>query len=191
MPFGRRSSIGDIVIRQATPDDIPFVAACVLAAVDLYDFKEESIENGIALTVCSQDDTLYSWRNARIAYVHETAVGCLVSYDGAIYPEGRRRTFKYFEDAGRPMDDTEPETGQGEYYLDSMAIRPAFRGYGIGLYLMKDAIQTARRKGFSKVSLIVELSKPDLREYYAELGFAPDHELYAFGDRYLKMALSL
>lgn len=180
-----------IMIRQATRDDITFVAQCVLAAVDLYDFRNVSVEHDLAIKVCGLDDTLYSWRNARLATVDGTAVGCLVSYDGAIYSEARKRTFSHFADAGRSMDATETETGPGEFYLDSMAIMPAFRGFGIGLVLIKDAIGIARTKGMHKVSLIVECSKPELQYYYSELGFRPDHELNAFGNRYLKMILDI
>ena len=178
-----------IQIRPATLEDVPFIAQCVLASVDLYDFQHESIENAIALKVCAMDDTLYSWRNARIASVDGTPAGCLISYDGGTYPENRRRTFACFREAGRPMDDSEEETGPGEFYLDSMAIRPEYRGYGIGHILMKDALELGKHKGFRKFSLIVECSKPELGNYYAELGFRADREIFAFGDRYIRMAL--
>ena len=178
-----------ILIRQATEEDIPFVAQCVLASVDLYDFEHESVESGIALKVCSLDDTLYSWRNARIAEVGQVPAGCLISYDGGIYPESRERTFRYFREAGRPMDDSEEETCPGEFYLDSMAVRPEFRGYGIGHRLMKDAISAGRDLGFSRFSLIAECCKTELRCYYAELGFKEDREIHAFGERYMKMIL--
>ncbi len=180
---------GQLLIRQATREDVPFVAQCMLASVDLYDFKHESVENEIALKVCSLDDTLYSWRNARIAEVGEVPAGCLISYDGGTYLENRERTFRYFREAGRSMDDSEEETGPGEFYLDSMAVRPEFRGYGIGHCLIKDAISAGRNLGFSRFSLIAECSKPDLRCYYAELGFKEDREIHAFGEKYLKMIL--
>lgn len=183
--------IPDLTIRAATPDDIAFVAQCVLASVDLYDFQHESIEGAIAMRVCSMDDTLYSWRNARIAVLDGIPAGCLISYDGGTYHENRERTFACFREAGRPMDDSEEETGPGEFYLDSMAIRPEFRGYGIGHRLMQDGISMGQKKGFTRFSLIVECNKPDLRDYYAQLGFKPDKELFAFGEQYLKMILEL
>lgn len=181
----------DIRIRPATVEDVPFVAQCVLASVDLYDFKEESIENSIAMKVCGMEDTIWSWKNARIATVGGRLAGCLVSYDGAAYPEGRKRTFKLFAEAGRPMDDTETETGPGEYYIDSVAVKPDFRGLGIGRIMLKDGIARAASEGISKVTLLVECSKPSLREYYAAIGFVPEREINAFGDRYLKMAYTV
>lgn len=178
----------DFAIRQAESTDAPFVAKCVLAAVNLYDFKTDSIEKDVAEYVCGRDDTLYSWRNARIATIAGEAVGCMVSYPGDIYAAAREITFGIFKDAGREMTNTEIETGPGEWYLDSMAVVPKYCGYGIGQILMMDSIDIARRHGYQMVTLIVECNKPRLRDYYAGLGFEPEREIDAFGDRYLKMS---
>lgn len=182
----------ETLIRQAVIEDVPFIARCVLAAVDLYDFSPESlIDSTLTEEVCGRGDTLYSWRNTRIAYVEGGTVGCLVSYRGDNYVDVRERTFDVFRKAGHDIPKTDIETGPGEWYLDSMAIVPEFRGHGIGHILMKDGIEIARKHGLHKVALIVECSKPHLRDYYARLGFLPDHELDAFGDRYLKMTLAI
>lgn len=170
---------------------MPFVAKCVLAAVDLYDFKEESIEKDIAERVCAREDTLYTYRHARIAEVDGEVAGCLVSYDGSVYAEARVITFAMFAEAGREIPETVIETGPGEWYLDSMAIVPEFRGCGIGHSLMEDALSTARAKGLGVASLIVECSKPKLRDYYADLGFRDERIVDAFGDKYIRMVKKL
>ena len=64
-----------IDIRNATRADIPFVAESVLAAIDLYDFTGEYAELESTVKVCSEDDSLYSYKNARIAEVDGTAAG--------------------------------------------------------------------------------------------------------------------
>lgn len=181
----------NIIIRNATADDVPFVTGCVLASVDLYDFRSPSVETETAEKVCAMDGTLYSFRNARIACVAGIPVGCLVSYDGATYPQARAKTFRIFAEDGHAMTDTEMETGPGEWYLDSMSILPSFRGYGIGRILMLDAIKRAKGSGFTKASLIVEESKPKLQEYYASLGFVREREIHAFGDSYTRMVLTI
>lgn len=177
----------NIIIRPATIDDVSFVAQCVLASVELCDFREDSVEKDVAEDACGRDDTLYSWRNARIATIEGTPVGCIVSYPGEYYLDARERTFKIFRDAGRPMDDTEREANPGEWYLDSMSIVPAFRGYGIGRLLMSDAIDSAIKNGYRQAALIVEYNKPHLRDYYSGMGFMPEREMNAFGEKYLKM----
>ena len=181
----------DILIRNATADDVPFVAACVLAAVGLYDFRTESVETPTAEEACSRDDTLYSYRNARIATVDGTPIGCLVSYPGAIYEPARKTTFAIFERDGHHVPPTDTECFPDEYYLDSMAILPAFRGYGIGKLLMQDGIRIASEAGLKKVSLLVESGRDALAKYYGSLGFLPEREIDAFGDRYTRMVLSM
>ena len=93
-----------------------------------------------------------------------------------------------------PLQD--PECLPGEFYLDSMAILPEFRGkvyeYAgstdrIGHILMLDGIEEGRRKGFPRISLIVDKSKPRLKSYYSALGFRPDGEILFFGHLYDRM----
>ena len=180
----------DIQIRDACAEDVPFVAGCVLAAVGLYDFETASVETKTAEAVCSMEDSLYSFRNARIATIDGTPVGGLVSYPGTIYESAREITFSFFEKDGHAMPPTETEAYPDEYYLDSLAIVPAFRGCGIGKLLLQDGICIAGEKGFRKVSLIVETDHPKLADYYATLGFRPEREIEAFGERYTRMILS-
>ena len=90
----------DILIRNACEEDISFVAGCVLAAVGLYDFRNASVETTTAEQVCGTDGTLYSYRNARIATVDGTPIGCLVSYPGTIY-------FRPFKEGKKDMKDLE------------------------------------------------------------------------------------
>lgn len=94
----------------------------------------------------------------------------------------------------------EPECYPGEFYLDSMAILPEFRGKAyeyagstdrIGHLLMLDGIEQGRRKGFPRISLIVDKSKPRLKSYYSALGFRPDGEILFFGHLYDRMIKDL
>ena len=181
-----------IDIRNATRADIPFVAECGLAAIDLYDFSGECSEMESTIKVCSEEDTLYSYRNARIAEVDGRLAGCLISYDGKIYAESSAKTFSMFKDMGIQIKVGEPETGPGEYYLDSMGVHPSFRGLRLGHILMEDALEIARKtEGCYRAALLVEKTKERLRDYYAQLGFRTEKEVATFGSRFYKMALVL
>lgn len=94
----------------------------------------------------------------------------------------------------------EPECRPGEFYLDSMAVLPEFRRMAfeyagatdrIGHLLMLDGIEEGRRKGFPRISLIVDKSKPRLFTYYSALGFRPDGEILFFGHLYDRMIKDL
>ncbi|MDE7127958.1 MAG: GNAT family N-acetyltransferase [Bacteroidales bacterium] len=185
----------DIIIRDATAEDIPLVAKCTMAAIGLYDFsphmsQEQQRSYDFLTEICGADNTLYSYRKARVATISGTPVGCLISYGGESYADARELTFGMAEKVlGIDLSDTETETCDGEYYLDTMAIIPAFRGYGIGKKLLLDGIERGRRGGYGKVTLIVDKEYAHLKEYYASVGFKGDMEMRCFGDTYIKMEI--
>lgn len=163
--------------------------------------------------VCVRPDTLYSYTRTRVACVGGKAVGTLTAYSGDDYQPLRGFTWGLLntvfataegissdEDVASEMPDTEPECRPGEFYLDSMAILPEFRRMTfeyagstdrIGHLLMFDGIEQGRQKGFPRISLIVDKSKPRLFAYYSALGFRPDGEILFFGHLYDRMIKDL
>lgn len=161
--------------------------------------------------VCARPDTLYSYTRTRIACVDGKAVGSLTAYSGDDYLPLRERTWGLLNAAFASCDDAssegvaesaaempsaEPECLPGEFYLDSMAILPEYRRLTyeysgstdrIGHLLMLDGIEAGRRKGFPRISLIVDKAKPRLNAYYSALGFRPDGEILFFGHLYDRM----
>ena len=191
-----------VEIRRAYPEDAPFIAESVLAAMG-YD-RDSSIslaaEGNDSLPktyeevkqaleeIAARPDTLYSYRHSRIATYGGEVAGVIVGYDGAAYREMAELTFGLI--AGKL--DTAPfnpgeETGEGEYYLDSLHVRPDFRGHSIGTILMRNELDIAEALGFRRVSLIVDKEKPWLHRLYARLGFEEAGETVFFGEKYLRM----
>lgn len=185
-----------IQIRDATPGDAPFIARVVLAGIDLCDLdaalsdEQRDIYEHL-IEICRMDDTLYSYRNTRIAETDGECVGALVAYDGARYAALREKTFGLVrQTSGMDLSQNAMETGPGEFYLDSMAILSDFRGVGIGKMLMRDRMDFAFRDGFQRVTLLVDKDKPHLQKYYESEGFAFSEEVFVFGSWYRKLALS-
>lgn len=174
-------------VRNAAQEDISFVAECVLAAVGMYDFGQRPEEFEKVLALCAMDDTLYSYRNAIIATLDSLPIGCLICYPGGGYAAARERTF-----AQIPVSaDSDMETGPGEYYLDSLAVIPSYRGQGIGKFLLRAGIAKGKELGFKKVTLIVDKTHPKVKAYYSSLGFEDGKGLRFFGDDYIKMILNI
>ena len=191
-----------VEIRRAYPEDAPFIAESVLAAMG-YD-RDSSISLGTGENhsvtksheevkraleeIAARPDTLYSYRNSRIATYGGEVAGVIVGYDGAAYREKAELTFGLI--AGRlgtaPFNPGE-ETCGGEYYLDSLHVSPDFRGHSIGTILMRNELDIAEALGFRKVSLIVDKEKPWLHRLYARLGFEEAGETVFFGEKYLRM----
>ena len=183
----------DLVIRDAVPQDAPFLAECIMAGMHFCDFDEvlnddmsDILDN---LTRCeAREDVLYSWKHTRVAEVDGKAVGALLSYPGEVYRELRDRTFLEFWPAYfAEHSGDDPETDPGEYYLDSLAVLPDYRGKGIGRALMKDGIQKGIDMGFTKIALVADAEMPHLASLYATLGFVPEGHRHAFGTDFLRM----
>lgn len=182
-----------IQLRDATPEDAPFIARVVLAGIDLCDLDaalldEQQVIYEHLIEICRMDDTLYSYCNTRIAETDGDCVGALVAYDGARYAALRAKTFGLVQQtSGMDLSQNAMETGPGEFYLDSMAVLSDYRGVGIGKMLMRDRMDFASHEGFQNVTLLVDKDKPLLQKYYESMGFTFSEEVFVFGSWYHKM----
>ena len=64
------------------------------------------------------------------------------------------------------------ETQAGEFYLDTIAVLPEYRGTGIGRQLITAIRDKAFSQGHSHVGLIVDFDNPRAEALYTSLGFA-------------------
>lgn len=182
-----------ITIRDAVAADAPFIARCIWAAIEMLHIEDDVPDEmrevfNYLVDICLMDDTLYSYRNAAVAEVNGCVVGALVAYDGARYAAMRKTTFDLVEkNMGVKLEHNVMETGEGEFYLDSLAVMPQFRGLNIGKMLIQNRMELARGLGIGKVSILVDKDKPRLQAYYESLGFALAEEIFVFDSWYNKL----
>ena len=200
-------------IRDAAPTDAPFIARNILAGMGHDVFSDAALEQEMdfgqrAVTLreavaafvplCAAPDTLYSYRRTRISTVDGVPTGSLTAYPGSEYLQLKERTCgEWGRTLGvQPSVSQEPECLPGEFYLDTLAVSPEWRGlrfeYGgmtgrTGHLLMLDALEKARREGLGAVTLIVDSDKPRLAEYYSGTGFRPYGRMSFFGHPYTRM----
>ena len=114
----------------------------------------------------------YSWRNALVAEVDGALAGAVIGYDGARLQELRSHTFDVIRmHIGTEVPYVGDETGPGEFYLDSIAVLPAFRGCGVGGRLLAAMRDRALAEGHERVGLLVDFGNPDAERLYLSLGF--------------------
>lgn len=174
----------NIEIRDAKIEDVEIVAWAVLTALDM-----ETDEMKKFIDSCSDESTMYSWKNSIVAVVDNNIVGCLIAYEGSWYKELRKRTWSSLWDDidSNYLESIETEAHDGEFYLDSMAILPEYRGYGIGKLLLAYAIEKGEKLGCAYSSLLVDKDKPKLEAYYQTMGFERFGEMVFFGHDYYRM----
>ena len=75
------------------------------------------------------------------------------------------------------------ETGPGDFYYDSVAVDPSYRGSGIGSALFDAMDRRAAELGFDVAGLLVDLDNPAAERLYERLGFRTVGEKDFFGHR--------
>lgn len=174
----------EIRIIDASPGDAELIASGIMVAVG------ESVCRGMAgdnhsledvkdifKTLAMRDDTQYSWRNTRIA-VDECGrkMGITVSYPGSDLRKLRWAFFRLAnERLGWNLSDEEienlpGETGEEEFYLDTLMTLPEFRRKGVATRLIEDAARKAASCGLP-LGLLVDPDNPRARKLYDSIGF--------------------
>lgn len=174
-----------VTFRQATVDDALFIARGFQMAMLMENVEEEQTQK-FAYNICTRDDVLYSAPNTIIAEVDGKAAGMITAYDGSRYHEMRQITLRLIEKhLGITFPGMEDEAGPGEYYLDSLAVWPEYRGKGIGRQLLQQAIATGLAKQLT-VTLAVDPVNENAQRLYRSLGFEEMCDLFIFGHTYWK-----
>lgn len=201
-----------INLRPATRNDAPFVALVMAEAIG-DDIMERCLEKVAAddlsisgdwilslsqkdqgriamlIGLAERSDTLYSFERTVIATDENGHyLGGLIAYPAEGYIERRKLTFElarsymFFDPSTM-----EPETVDGEYYLDSVAVLPTHRGKGIARALLLHGIAEGTKLGLLPV-LACSPENPLAHHLYTSLGFEDDGRLFIFGEDYIRMS---
>ena len=177
-----------LTFRQATVADWEFISHGFHTAMLMDDATDDAIREFGEL-ICQRDDVLYSARNTTIAQLDGHDAGMITAYDGRYYRQWRDTTFRLVrEKMHLEFPGMEDEAVPGEYYLDSLAVWPAFRGKGIGRKLLEQAIARGQELGLT-VTLAVDPVNIRAQRLYESLGFRRTTDLFIFGHTYWKMEI--
>lgn len=123
--------------------------------------------------LAERDDSQYSYRNTLIAIDDEGNItGAIVAYDGARLHELREAFVSSAKECfGRDFSQMDDETQEGEIYIDSLAVFPAYRSRGIATALLRALISKAEEEGHHAVGLLVDKGNPSAERLYRSVGF--------------------
>lgn len=174
----------NISIRQATKNDATIIAKVVAMAIGdnaaLQNYCGKNY-NAVLTEIAAANATQYSWQNTIIAEHNGNVAGAAVGYDGAMLEALRYRTLVIVQKHTGHVPTIVNETETGEYYLDSIAVMPEFRGTGVGKHLVNAFCDKAFEKGHERVGLIVDIENPNAEKLYISQGFRCVGERTFFG----------
>ncbi|GFN32841.1 GNAT family N-acetyltransferase [Paenibacillus xylaniclasticus] len=79
------------------------------------------------------------------------------------------------------------EADEDEYYIDSIAVFPQFRGRGIAKALLQAAEEAAAACGWRKIALNVEYGNDRAARLYRAFGYTPDKTITINGSSFYHM----
>ncbi|MCC8117535.1 MAG: GNAT family N-acetyltransferase [Bacteroidales bacterium] len=138
---------------------------------------DHSVEEYVELfsRLAAREDSQYSYLNALVALDEDKVIGVIVGYDGAKLAMLRQAFIDMAaQDYGivfdKPFaDETEP----GEFYLDTLAVKPEARGRGIGRALLSAMVDRAHKEAGKPAGLLVDKKNDRARRLYEAVGFIP------------------
>lgn len=181
----------NLIIRNATHNDAKHIASAFIMGIgeecaEVYCGQNyRSVIEEIAIT----DGTQYNYHNVLIAVWNDTVAGVCIGYDGGKLHELRAHTLEVIERRSGKIPYVEDETGEGEFYIDTLAVREEFRSKGIGKRLLLAMCKKAFEEGYMRVGLIVDFDNPKAENLYASLGFKRIGEKTFLGHKMWHMQL--
>lgn len=112
----------------------------------------------------------HSYLNTFVAVANDTVQGIVVLYDGIQGAILDSQLEEQLAQKGNHLS-IDVEAHEDEYYIDTICVSKEARGLGIGTKLLQFAEEHGRKLGYKKLSLNVELEKPDARRLYERMGF--------------------
>lgn len=133
--------------------------------------KEDVLK--LFIHLAARNDSQYSYLNTLKALSDDgKPMGFIIGYDGEKLPLLRKAFFEEVRTAlGREMEGTIPdECSPDEFYLDSLAVFPEYRGAGVARSLI--SVMSERAAGYGKpLGLLCDKENTRARRLYESLGF--------------------
>jgi ribosomal protein S18 acetylase RimI-like enzyme len=117
--------------------------------------------------IVSSEDDLFSYNNIRVVEVDGKIAAMSLCYETfRRTPEQMQQIHEHLR-IFKELTNTIP----GEFYLDSLAVLPDYRGQGYGRIMLEDSVEKARMLGYSVIYLIAFTENVAGVSLYEKKGF--------------------
>jgi len=176
-------------LRKAKKEDHQILAIMLLSAMEdlIYEFlgvknKTKALEFLEFLT--EKENNQYSYQNCYVLEVENDIVAAINIYDGAKIRKLREPVAEYIFNHYDKKFSPEDESSEGEYYIDSLAVKAEEQGKGYGTQLLKFVINEFSVKNNKTIGLIVDKDNPKAKKLYKNLGFRVKGDKTILGKEY-------
>lgn len=167
------------MIRQAQPTDVDQVIPLILIILEDMELeflttygKEKTM--AVLKQAYLTEDFRYSYRRALVLVEDSQILGTAFGYNEADEKLIDLPLAAIFKEHDIPEDEQmfiDKEAFEGEWYLDSIAVRPDQRGNGVGAKLLDALPAFAKTQGSHKIGLSVDEANPRAKQLYLRQGF--------------------
>ncbi|MFW0717621.1 GNAT family N-acetyltransferase [Pedobacter sp. N23S346] len=185
------------MIRKAKPSDSKFVVPLIIQAMgELAGKFANSNDSDIIFNLFEyffqQKENQYSYQNTLVFTSDDEILGAINAYDGAQLYLLRKPLLDYLETQGNAQKlSVAQETEEGEFYIDTVSVKPEAQGKGIGKLLIYAAIDWAKELNHRQVGLLVEKNNPGALKLYQKIGFYIKNDKTFLGGEYHHMVYSI
>ena len=170
-----------VTVRPARAEDSPIIARAFAMALGedvtrIYCGGDNYLD--VLCEIITTDGTQYHYDNVLVAESDGIPVGACIGYNGADLQQLRDGTLSIIRKYNPEISITCDETSAGEFYIDTVAVLPAYRGRGIGRELLLSMIDRAAAMGHKTVGLIVDADNTSAERLYTSLGFKYKNSLH-------------
>lgn len=163
-------------IRKAKPEEAPIIAPLLLLAMEDIIFHfigENSVEKAIQFLEISigKNTNQYSYENCWVSELNNEIVAAMCAYDGANLHKLRKPVAETIHSLFNRSFNPEDETQSGEFYLDSLGVKPDRQGEGIGSKLLRFLINEYAHKQNKTLGLLVDKDNVNAKKLYLQAGF--------------------
>ena len=172
-----------MALRKAIQSDAPFLTELMMMAMGdiVHQFigidpnlkNETSIRTAenFLRSFIEKENNQYSYQNCWVYVVENKIVGMANVYEGAALERLRYPVLELIKNKFQTFNELEDETEPGEYYIDTFAIYPAYRGQGFGEILLNNLIKTFVFEKKQVLGLLVDTKNEKAQKLYKKLGF--------------------
>lgn len=141
-----------------------------------------------------QEDFRYSLTNTLVYIENGTVAGAIFGYHGHLEKRIDDPFYQLYETYNIPSSIRlyeDSETQAGEWYIDILSVHPNHRRKGIGMKLLQEAEELAKKQGASVIALNCDKINDKAYQLYQKLGYTATSTKNLSGHSYYHMTKKL